>query len=245
MATSFQPIENALLSALPAAEAAVLEPLVQRVPLGFKQTIQELDQPIEYMWFPRTGVLSMVSSMEDGSIVEVATIGREGMAGLGAVLGTDRMAQRVFCQIVGDADRIRLADFSRVRGELPGLNLILLRYAAALVAQIAQGSACNRLHPIEARCARWLLMTHDRVDSDSFELTHDFLAQMLGVTRPTVTIAAGMLQRSGLITYVRGTIDILDRPRLEEASCECYAIIQAEFARLVTKSADDQFLGRA
>ena len=108
----------------------------------------------------------------------------------------------------------------------------MLRYTLSLVTQISQGSACNRLHPIEARCARWLLQTHDRVDGDSFPLTHEFLAQMLGVTRPSVTIAAGILQKAGLIHYVRGVVDILDRPRLERAACECYAIITREFRRL-------------
>lgn len=111
--------------------------------------------------------------------------------------------------------------------------MLLLRYAFSIVSQIAQGSACNRLHPIEARCARWLLQTHDRVDGDSFPLTHDFLAQMLGVTRPSVTIAAGMLQKAGLITYVRGTIEVLDRANLEQAACECYRLITDESGRLV------------
>jgi CRP-like cAMP-binding protein len=224
---------NALLAALPENERTALEPHLERVALAFKQVIQEVDEPLAHLWFPSSGVMSMVSTMEDGAVVEVATIGREGMVGLGAVLGTDRMGQQVFCQVIGEADRLPLSGFQRLRSELPGLNLLLLRYAAALVTQIAQGSACNRLHPIEARSARWLLMTHDRVDGDSFELTHDFLAQMLGVTRPSVTIAAGMLQRAGLIRYVRGVVDILDRGRLEDASCECYALITAELARLV------------
>lgn len=227
------PSANAILSVLPPSERTLLMPLLRPTDLTIRQTLQEPGEPLEHLWFPRRGVLSMLSTMEDGSLVEVATIGNEGMVGLGAVLGTNQMAQKIFCQIVGEADRLRIADFERVRSNLPVLNLLLLRYAAALVAQIAQGSACNRLHTIESRCARWLLMTHDRVDGDRFQLTQDFLAQMLGVARPSVTIAAGMLQAAGLIRYVRGTIDILDRLRLEDASCECYGIIRAEFARLV------------
>jgi len=227
------PKTNALLAALPPSELASLEPLLEPVDLELRQTLQEPDEPLAHMWFPHRGVLSMTSVMEDGSIVEVATIGKEGMVGLGAVLGTNQMTQLIFCQVVGEADRLRLADFDRLRSELPTLNLLLLRYAAALVAQIAQGSACNRLHTTEARCARWLLMTHDRVDGDRFVLTQEFLSQMLGVARPSVTIAAGMLQAAGLIRYTRGTIDIVDRARLEQASCECYAIIGSEFARLV------------
>lgn len=234
MVSGSKPRDNAILAALPEAERARLAPMLERVPLEFRQTLQEVGRPLEHLWFPRRGVLSMISEMADGSVVEVATIGREGMAGLGPVLGTDRMAQTIFCQIVGEAERLPIPAFNEARADLPRLNLILLRYAAALVAQIAQGSACNRLHAIEARCARWLLMTHDRVDGDRFELTHEFLAHMLGVTRPTVTIAAGMLQRAGLIRYTRGTIEILDRSRLEEASCECYGLIADEFRRLVT-----------
>ena len=116
---------------------------------------------------------------------------------------------------------------------LPVLARTMLRYAAALVTQISQGSACNRLHPIEERCARWLLLTHDRVDGDRFTLTHEFLAQMLGVTRPSVRIAAGILQKAGLIRYSRGDVDILDRERLEGAACECYRIVTAEFGKLI------------
>lgn len=131
-------------------------------------------------------------------------------------------------QIPGEGHRLNVRVFDRDRDRLPVLNRLLLRAAAALVIQISQGSACNR-HPIESRCARWLLMTHDRVNDDRFPLTHEFLAQMLGVTRPSVTIAAGILQKAGLISYVRGWVDVLDRDGLEQTSCECYRIITDEF----------------
>lgn len=230
-APTSRPSENAILAALPEIERAVLEPELERVPLEFKKVLQEPGEPIRYLWFPNGGVGSILSYMADGAAVEVATVGREGVFGLSAVLGTDQMAQQTIIQIPGDGWRLSLQAFDQIRDQLPTLERLLLRCAAALVTQIAQGSACNRLHPIEARCARWLLMTHDRVDGTRFPLTHEFLAQMLGVTRPSVTIAAGILQKAGLISYVRGWVDVIDRAGLEAASCECYRIIIDEFAR--------------
>jgi CRP-like cAMP-binding protein len=224
---------NHLLSILPQDELAVLELELEHVPLAFGLVLQEWEQPISHLWFPCRGVASILSRMADGASVEVATVGREGVVGLSAVLGVRRLANSVFVQIPGDGFRLSVERYVELQDRLPTFRKVLLRYAAALVTQIAQGSACNRLHEIEARCARWLLMTHDRVDGDSFLLTHEFLAQMLGVTRPSVTIAAGILQRAGLITYARGEVSILDRKRLEQASCECYAIITEEFRQLL------------
>lgn len=228
-----EPSGNLLIRSLPDGERALIEPELERVPLEFKQVLEQSDRQLSHMWFPCTGVASIVSQMADGGVVEVATIGREGVVGLAEILGADRLAQTTFVQVVGEADRIPVARFREMSGQLPILGRTLLRYAAALVTQISQGSACNRLHPVEARCARWLLMTHDRVSGDRFRLTHEFLAAMLGVTRPSVTIAAGILQNAGLITYARGQVDILDRKRLEAAACECYAIITDEFRHLV------------
>jgi CRP-like cAMP-binding protein len=225
-----------VLAILPEQERAQLAPELVQVDLTFKQVLQEIEQPLEHVWFPSAGVVSMVSEMEDGGIVELATIGREGMVGVSLLLGSDRIAQRLLCQIPGSAARMRASRFVKMIDDLPVLRRILLRYALTLLNQIGQGSACNRLHPIEARCARWLLMTHDRVDTDRFPLTQEFLGQMLGVTRPSVSIAAGMLQKAGLIHYVRGTVTILDRPGLEAAACECYAAISAEFRRLVNEA---------
>lgn len=228
-----RPSGNALLSVVPDDERALLEPHLERVPLEFKQVLQEIDEPLSHLWFLRTGVSSILTEMADGSIVEVATIGREGIVGLQIVLEARQSAQRTIIQIPGEADRLLARTYIDLRARLPVLNALLLRCAMSLMSQIAQGSACNRLHPIEARCARWLLLTHDRVDGDAFPLTHEFLAQMLGVTRPSVTIAAGMLQKAGLIRYTRGEITIVDRSGLESASCECYDLITAEFRRLI------------
>lgn len=224
---------NHLLTALPEAELALLEAELERVPLPFQEVLQGWEQPLTHLWFPCTGVGSMLSRMADGSSVEVATVGREGMVGLSAVLGARQLAQTVFMQIPGAGYRLPVERYAALSARLPSFERVLLRYAATLVTQIAQGSACNRLHALEVRCARWLLMTRDRVDSDSFPLTHEFLAQMLGVTRPSVTIAAGILQKAGLITYARGEVTIIDRPRLEDACCECYGIITGEFRQLL------------
>lgn len=225
--------ENLLLLALPPAEQAIIKPELEHVPLALRQVLQEPEKPLRHLWFPRSGVASMMSMMADGSIVEVATVGREGMVGLSVVLGADRLAQLIFIQIPGEGYRISADRFRQLADRLPVFRALLLRYAASLVTQIAQGSACNRLHDIEARCARWLLMSHDRVTGDRFLLTQEFLAQMLGVTRPSVSLAAGALQKAGLISYIRGEITILDRPRLEQAACECYRIITDEFRHLV------------
>lgn len=227
------PIDNALLAALPPEERRLLASVLEPVPLTFRQVLQEVDKPVEHLWFPRSGIGSVLSDMADGASVEVATVGREGMCGLPIVLGASQSSQLVFVQIPGEGERLSAADFLRLRDRLPVFNRLLLRYALAFLTQIAQGSACNRLHPVETRCARWLLQTHDRVGADRFSLTHEFLAQMLGVTRPSVTIAAGILQKAGLILYTRGVVQVLDRERLEAAACECYGIIAAEFRRLV------------
>lgn len=224
---------NLILAALPEDEWALLHPELERIPLPLRLVAHDWEQPLTHLWFPCSGVASMVSRMADGAVVEVATIGREGMVGLSEVLGAERLAQSVFIQVAGEGWRIPVERFRALSDRLPALRRLLLRYAASLVTQIAQGSACNRLHDIEARCARWLLMTHDRVDGNRFLLTHEFLAQMLGVTRPSVTIAAGILQKAGLISYIRGEIEIIDRARLEEAACECYRIIVGEFQHLV------------
>lgn len=225
--------ENSLIAVLPPDERATLQAHLTRTPLNTRKILQEPDQPIEQVWFIHSGVMSMISEMEDGGIVEFASVGREGVVGVPILLGADRMSQRVFCQIPGEADAIAASVLRRLLDQIPTLRRLMLRYVVTLITQMAQGSACNRLHPIEARCARWLLMTHDRVDGDSFPLTQEFLAQMLGVTRPSVSIAAGMLQKAGLITYVRGVITILDRTGLGDASCECYGVITREFQRLV------------
>ncbi|MBA2467611.1 MAG: Crp/Fnr family transcriptional regulator [Sphingomonas sp.] len=229
-----RPVGNKILACLPAEEWHILRSEFEWVPLPLKLELQDIDRPLSHVWFPRSGVISMVTDLDNGATVEVATVGREGVIGLSIVLEADEMAQRIFVQVEGEADRLPKERYHALIDSLPTLRRLMLRSAAALVTQIAQGSACNRLHPIEARCARWLLQTRDRVDSDRFHLTHEFLAQMLGVTRPSVTIAAGILQKAAIIEYGGGEVNILDRARLEEMSCECYRIVTAETERMIS-----------
>ena len=225
--------ENRLLAALPQDEYERLVANMESVFLKFKQSVYEPNEPIEYVYFVQNGVTSLLNVMEDGREVEVATVGNEGMVGLPVFLGADKIPGRAFSQIPGDALRMK-ADVFKDK-VTPGTRLhdLLQRYTQALFNQIAQGAACNSLHSVEERMCRWLLMTQDRVGEDEFPLTQEFLSQMLGVRRPTVSTAASILQKAGLIRYSRGSITVLEREGLEASSCECYGIIKAEFDRLV------------
>jgi CRP-like cAMP-binding protein len=225
--------QNRLLAALPAHEYERLRPHLERTSLGIKESLYEANQPISSVYFPCNVVISLLTVMEDGAAVEVGTIGNEGMVGLPIVLGTETFPGKAFCQIPGAAMRMEAQQAFReeIRRDGP-LQDLVRRYTHTLFTQVAQSAACNRLHSIEERCARWLLMAHDRVGADEFALTQEFLSQMLGVRRPSVSIAAGMLQKAGFIRYRRGKIAVLDRPGLESASCECYQVIRQEFDRL-------------
>jgi CRP-like cAMP-binding protein len=170
----------------------------------------------------------MVTDLDDGSTIETGTVGNEGLAGLAAVLGDGRSPGRVLMQIPGSAWRASTQAIQREREQNTEWFRLLLRYANFVTAMVAQTAACNRMHTVESRMSRWLLMTHDRVDDDDFPLTQQFLSLMLGVTRPTVNIAGATLQRAGFINYTRGRIAIVDREGLESASCECYERIRNE-----------------
>lgn len=185
---------------------------------------------MDFVYFPQSGVQSVVVVMATGAMSEVGIIGREGMLGMQAFLGADASPHRVFCQVPGVCRRLPVAAF---RDELRrgGRFLDLTqRYAQALFFQVSQSTACNHHHPVEERCARWLLMTHDRVGADVFPMTHEFLSVMLGVRRPSVTLAAGALQKAGVIRYSRGKVTVRDRPRLEEVACECYQAVREHLA---------------
>jgi CRP-like cAMP-binding protein len=226
-------MKNALLAALPAEEYERLRPRLETVSVKVPEGVYEPGEAVPHVFFPRTGVFSLVTVMPDGATVEFATVGNEGMVGLPVFLGAETMPSRCFCQIESSAERMEAAAFREEVWRGGAFHELLHRYTQALFNQVAQSAACNRLHSIDERCARWLLMTHDRVAADRFDLTQQFLSQMLGVRRPSVSTAAGILQKAGLIQYSRGRITILDRPGLEAASCECYGIIRAEFDRLV------------
>ena len=226
---------NILLRLTPLDEMKRIQPYMDQVDFTFRQGLYASGQSNEYAFFPHAGVFSMVSepSEEKGMIVEVATVGNEGMLGLPLLLGADNTPGECFCQVPGQAARIPRKAFETLVDTCPSFRKVLLRYTQALIVQISQGAACNRMHPIEARCARWMLMSQDRVGANHFTLTQEFLGQMLGVQRPSVSVAAGILQKAGLIRYSRGLIVITDREGLEAASCSCYRVIRDEFERLM------------
>ena len=197
-------------------------------PLDFKQTVFEQGKPIEDVYFVESGVISIVTALAGDEGIETGTVGNEGVAGLPAVLGVHRSSCRAVCQIAGRALRVQVGVVDAEADRATEWFRVLLRYANFVTAMAAQTAACNRMHVVDARLCRWLLMTHDRVDGDEFPLTQEFLAMMLGVARPTVNIAGATLQRAGFIRYTRGRIRILDRRGLEAATCECYQRLREE-----------------
>jgi CRP-like cAMP-binding protein len=234
LGASHEAEENRLLRTLAAEEYERLLSHLEPVEVAAGQLLWQADARIHSVYFPRTCVLSLLTPLEEEQPVEAATIGREGMAGTSIALGVRATGVRAIAQIAGAAARMdaeRLIDWLRTPDN--ALFPLLLRAAQALQEQTAQSVACNRRHGIDERCARWLLMTQDRVGAEQFALTHDFLAFMLGVRRASVTVAAGMLQQAGLIRYHRGSITVLDRDRLEAASCECYRNVRRKYELLL------------
>jgi len=229
------PIKNQLLSALPIEEYDRLLPYLEAVSLIPKQIIYAPNEPIEYVYFPNSGIISLVNLTEDGGTVEAATVGNEGMAGIPVFLGADRMPGQAISQVVGNALRMKADVFKYEVTPDTSLYNLLLRYTQALLNQISQSVACNCLHSVERRCCRWLLMCHDRVRSDQFTLTQELLSQMLGVRRASVSEVAATLQKEGLIRYNRGKITIRDRLGLEATACECYRVVKEEFERLLRR----------
>jgi CRP-like cAMP-binding protein len=233
-------VSNGLLAALPPEDLARLRPRLQPVELPFDQTLYPADGIVEAVLFVETGMVSLLATLEDGEQVEVGIAGSEGLIGLPLVLGDDRSLVEARVQMEGTALRMNVA---ALRDEMEGsaaLRLVLKRYTLAFQAQVTMTAACNARHAIEQRLARWLLIAHDRAGADEFPMTHEFLSMMLGVRRPGVTIAAGVLQRAGLIQYARGRMAVTDRPGLEASSCECYHTTRREFARLLGSGAAPQ-----
>src|SRR5262245_48723165 len=231
MASQPQPTRNEILRRLPADVHERLSPNLKDLSLSFKKVLHEQDGAVDAAYFVENGVISLVTQLEDGMTVETATVGNEGVVGLPLFLQTDRATSRAICQVEGAGKRLS-ADALRTELQRPGTPLLglVLRYTSAVLAMTAQTAACNRMHPVEERLSRWLLMTMERVGTSEFPLTQEFLAQMLGVRRPTVNIAGAQLQKAGLIRYRRGKITVIDRVGLESASCECYARIRDEFS---------------
>lgn len=230
---------NFILAAVPDDEFGQMRDRLELVDMAVRDQVYDARGPIEHVYFPLQAVLSMVSVVNGEPSVEVATIGREGMAGLPIFLGVSTSPNTVFAQVPGQALRMLSDQLRDTLGHDGALHRQLHRYIQATMVQLAQNVACNRLHATEERAARWLLMTADRVDSLTFDLTQDFLAQMLGVRRATVSLTAGMLHQAGLISYRRGTVTIDDREALTEAACECYTIVRDEFDQLARYAPDE------
>jgi len=223
---------NRILDALPAHESERVMPELKITDLKLSELIYEVDKPLTSVYFPSTAVLSMLALSEEGHAVEIATIGNEGFAGAQVVLGTDRVPSRAICQVAGKAYRTPVETIRDLMRQNRILHQYMQRFTQGMIVFMGQSIACNRFHTIQQRCARWLLLTADRAGSETFPLTQEFLAMMLGVHRPGVSVAAGALQHQGFITYKRGIVSVLDRAGLESASCECYGIVTKEFERL-------------
>lgn len=224
---------NRLLALLPPHDFLRLCPHLERVPLPYRQSLYRAHKPIGYVYFIERGVGSLVNTMANGDASEVGTIGNEGVVGLPLLLGDNRAPTSVYIQVPGEGLRIEAARFKSEMAKSPSLRAVMHLYVHAFFNQVAQSAACNQFHPLEQRCCRWLLMTHDRMQGADFVLTQEFLAMMLGVQRTGVSFAAGVLQRAGLITYARGKVTIIDRAGLQRRACECYDISKREFDRLL------------
>lgn len=230
-------VANRLLASLKPADYALLLPHLEAVSLPYRRPLYSANRNIDFIYFLENGVASLVSTMRNGDASEVGTIGNEGIVGLPLLLADRRAPTSVYIQVPGTGLRMKADAFEVALAQSATLRVAMFRYAHAFFNQVAQTAACNHHHVLDQRCARWLLMTYDRMDSNVFLLTHEFLAMMLGVRRAGVTVAARELQRLGLIRYVRGKVTILEVDDLKDRACECYSVIKNEFDRLLGNSA--------
>jgi CRP-like cAMP-binding protein len=224
-------LKNRILLGLPPKECDFILSKLTFVDLRLHDVLQEVGKPIKYGYFPNTVMGSVLNIMADGKSVEVGLVGKEGFIGLPLMAGLQSSASRVVTQAQGTAYRIDAENMRKATRSCPQLIASLLRYSQESTMEVTQIAACNRLHEVEKRLARWLLMSHDRIGSDRLPLTQEFLSQMLGTRRASVTVAASVLQKAGLIDYNRGHVSILNRKALESASCECYGVIKQQLNR--------------
>jgi CRP-like cAMP-binding protein len=227
---------NRLLLALPSSHLKQLMPELQQIRCRREQVLMDVDSSLDHIFFPDIGVVSVVAVYADGSVIEMATIGREGCTSVQAVLGAKSSSVRLLVQIPGSAAKMSRAAFTRAMGSMPSFRNLMYAYAQAFLEQVLVSVACNGAHSLQERLARWLLMMRDRGDDDALEITHDLLAEMLGVQRPSITRAAHELERGGLIARGRRQITILDRQGLMAASCECYQLVRARVASHLPKT---------
>ncbi len=230
-----KPVNNTLLLSMSNSDYGSLRPHLEYVALPDHLVLHQAGEELEFLYFPNRGLISLIVEMEDGKTAEAGVVGNEGFTGIPAVVRLNRSPLQVVVQISGDGFRVAVGALQKILESAPDLQLLLTRFAVIQGMQVAQTAACNRLHDIEQRLARWLLMAEDRVDSESLPITHDFLATMLGTNRSSVSLAAGDLQRKKLIRYTPGAVTIVNRKKLEDAACECYGIMHHYAERLGSK----------
>ncbi len=219
---------------MPPGELATVLERCETITIQSKQVVFRRGEPIDYAYFPEDCVISLVTEMEDGDLVEAMTVGSDGFAGMAVFHGAPSSRLKAIGQITGETRRVPAADLHELTRQCQAFDRLLHLYSQFVFETVAQSAACNRLHVIEQRCARWLLMSQDRVGRNRFDLTQEHLAEMLGVRRPGVTVAMGILEKAGLIAHGRGNITVVDREGLEKAACECYRTIRDRQAVLIT-----------
>lgn len=230
-----KPVGNVILLSIPDGEYGLFRPHLDYVELPDHLVLHEAGAKLDFAYFPNRGLISFVVAMEDGKTAEAGVVGNEGFAGIPAAVGLSRSPLQAVVQISGDGFRVEVEALRKTLESAPHLQLLLSRFAVVQGMQVAQTAACNRLHEIEQRLARWLLMAQDRVDSGVLPITHDFLATMLGTNRSSVSLAAATLRRKNLIRYTPGAVTIVNRKKLEALSCECYGIMQQHNGHLGLK----------
>jgi CRP-like cAMP-binding protein len=228
-----EPVENRLLGALPRDEYERLLPHLQPVSFALGEVVYEFGGHLEYVFFPTNSIVSLLYTMENGTSAEMGLTGNDGIVGIALFMGGGTMPNRAVVQSAGSALRMKAKALQNEFAMGGKFQQLLLRYTQALITQISQTAVCNRLHTVEQQLCRWLLLSHDRVKADELIMTQELIADMLGVRREGVTVAAGRLQDSGAISYVRGHIKILNRQKMEQTVCECYRVVKDEFDRLL------------
>jgi CRP-like cAMP-binding protein len=233
IARSNELVENRLLAALPPHEYEQLRPHLQPVLFSLGEVVYEFGGQLDHVFFPTTSIVSLLYTMENGSSAEMGLTGNDGVVGIALFMGGGTMPNRAVVQSAGKALRMKATVLQDGFAQGGKFQQLLLRYTQALITQISQTAVCNRLHSVEQQLCRWLLLSHDRLNTDELIMTQELIADMLGVRREGVTVAAGRLQDAGTISYVRGHIKILDRDKLEKTVCECYQVVKDEFRRLL------------
>jgi CRP-like cAMP-binding protein len=234
-------LKNYLLAALPEDEFTQLLPMLEAVSFKLGEVLYESGEKLEYVYFPTTAIISMLYIMENGTTAEIGVVGNDGVLGISLFMGGNTTTNRAIIQSAGDAYRMKAKDL-QAQFALGGMfQKMLLRYTQALMTQISQTAVCNRLHTVEQQLCRWLLLSHDRLNSDTLVMTHDLISNMLGVRREGVTLASKKLQKKKLITNVRGTMVVIDRQGLEAAVCECYKVVNDEYNRLLGRGISRTF----